>query len=326
MLTVPLEWLDQIPDAVTGLGSCRLETYSGSTLMGSQTAYFNVSVPASVIPTIDRLTATRADNSVPEEWGLYVQGQSGVTIEATGSGAHGSTITSWRIAGDGMSAGSATLRVDRLSGSGQVPFTATITVSRGRTATKSIVIDVTPYAGPTARTFAAVRAAIDGTPAPTGASLYIQLDASIADCGGHNQGTVTLKYRERGTVDWIEAVIDGDIALGVWIIGGDAIDITKYWDVEAVISDTFQSVTASDVVTTAECYIDRMPGRRRLGIGGYCPTDDTLYIDPGLQMLYGEENIRELIRAAQSRAEEAIANGSKPLDAYPVGEKRTWRR
>ena len=325
-LTVPLEWLDQIPDAVTGLGSCKLETYSGSTLMGSETAYFNVSVPASVIPTIDSLTATRVNNSVPEAWGLYIQGQSGVTIEAAGSGAYGSGITAWRIAGDGRSADGSVLNIGALSGSGTLVFTATATDSRGRTAKQQLANEVTPYAGPVVRAFSALRATDAGEADPTGTYLLVQVTAGIADCGGNNQGLVTLRYRERNTVDWTEAVTGASADAGPWLIGSGGIDITKAWDVQVVLTDTFMAVTAQDLVTTAECYIDRMPGRRRLGIGGYCTRDSSLYIAPDLDIYHGDENIRTLIQTAQTTANNAqttannaLAAGSKPLDAYPVG-------
>lgn len=320
-LTVPLEWLDQISDAVTGLGSCRLETYSGSTLMGSETAYFNVSVPASVVPTIDSLTAMRVDNSVPEAWGLYIQGQSGAVIEAAGSGAYGSTITAWRIVGDGKSADSAVLDIASLAGSGDLIFTAAATDSRGRTAQKQIILAVVPYTGPVVREFNAVRATETGEADPTGAYLLVQVTAGIGDCGGNNQGLVTLQYRERGTVDWRSAVTGDSAEAGPWLIGEGGIDVTKAWDVQVILTDAFMTVTAQDLVTTAECYIDRMPGRNRLGIGGYCTRDNTLYVDPNWDIYHGEANIRALIEAAREAAEAALeaAASKNPLDNYPVG-------
>ena len=291
--TVPLAWLDQIPNAVSGLASCTLETLnSAGASVGSQVLYFNILAPSSVVPSITSLTATRVNNDVPSAWGVYVQDQSGVTVKGVASGAYGSTIASWAIAGDGKKANAATLSIDRISGSGTLTFKATVTDSRGRTATKTVSITVQPWSTPVVKGLDVIRATASGAADPTGASLYVSLSGSISSVSGKNTASVAVSYREQGASAWTSAAT-GTAASGSWTIAKDVADLTKAYEIRVILSDAFGSASATAICATAECFLDKMPGRKRLGVGGYNAEDNSVYINPEWGIHWGDKHITD---------------------------------
>ena len=291
--TPPLAWLDQIPSAVSGLASCTLETVnSAGTVVGSQVLYFNILAPASVVPTISTFTATRVNNSVPSAWGVYVQGQSGATVKATAAGAYGSTITGYTLTGDGKTANAATLSIAKLSGSGTLTFKATVVDSRGRSASKTLTIDVVAWSSPTIRTLSVGRCNADGSANPAGSSILVSLTGAIASVSSKNSVSVTVKYRAQGSTTWLSGAT-GTAASGSWVIAADAALPTNAYEVQAVLTDAFTSATQTTVLPTAECFLDQMPGRKRMGIGGYNATDKSVYINPEWGIHWGEKRITD---------------------------------
>lgn len=290
-LTIPLAWLDQIPNATSGLASCTLETINADGVsVGSSTLYFNILAPTSVVPSISSLTATRVDNEVPSAWNAYVQGQSGVRVKAVAAGAYGSTITGYTLTGDGKTTKEDTLAIARISGSGGMTFKATVTDSRGRAATQTLTISVVAWTSPIVRNLSVSRCAADGSDDPTGASIMVTLDGAISPVDGKNEPVVSLSYRLRGAATWIHAVEAG-VASGSWVIAADAASPLNAYEVQAVLSDAFASATATALLPTAKVYLDKMAGRMRLGIGAYCPTDNTLYIAPEMAIHWGQRHM-----------------------------------
>lgn len=288
--SVPLEWLDQIPSAVSGTASCKLDTIAGSTTVGSETLNFTINAPSSVVPTISSLTATRVNNSVPSSWGLYVQGQSGATVTCKAAGAHGSTISSYQISGGGATANASTLTVNALPSSGTITFTAKVTDSRGRTATKTASISVVAWSSPVVREASVIRCDDTGGDDPTGTSLLVSLEAVVASVSGKNTATATLSYRQKGVTSWTSAVT-GAPSGGPWVIAAGQASQTQAYEVRIVLADAFASETYTLQCATAKCFLDEMPGRRRYGVGGYCATDNTFYIAPDMAPRWGEKSL-----------------------------------
>lgn len=102
---IPLTWLGEIPSSPSGKGTVEVTTYAhDGTLEGISTYDFTLEVPETVVPSITGIEATRVDNSVPADWGIYVQNRSGVILTAKGAtGIYGSEISSYRFSVDGAS-------------------------------------------------------------------------------------------------------------------------------------------------------------------------------------------------------------------------------
>ena len=78
-VTIPTEWLNQIPSAKSGTASVTMQTYSGSTLIGSKSSSFTVTVPASAVPTLGEFTVAGQNtyNDLTPEGFLQRKGNAG---------------------------------------------------------------------------------------------------------------------------------------------------------------------------------------------------------------------------------------------------------
>ena len=126
-----------------------IETYNGSTKIGeSSEATMILTMPLTVVPSFTSVTAAGVDLF----GSLYLQSKSSVKLTVNGAaGIYGSTIKSYSIKGDTFSySGTDNIYTTTvLEHSGDITFTATVTDSRGRTASKTVKITVTPYSSPT---------------------------------------------------------------------------------------------------------------------------------------------------------------------------------
>lgn len=185
--TPSLSLASNIPNSTSGTLTVRVTTYNGSTKVGSAvTSTKTLSLPASVVPTISSVSASRINNSVPSSWGVYVKGISGVTLAfGSVSGAYGSTIRSYSISGTGVSSSSTSTSYNPIGSSGTLTYTFKVTDSRGRTATKTISISVVDYSLPSISVTAS-RCDSSGTVTGNGTYLRVTANYSISSVSGKN--------------------------------------------------------------------------------------------------------------------------------------------
>lgn len=176
-----------IPNSTIGSLTMKVTTFNGSTQIGDPvTKSVDLSVPSSVAPTMGTPTATRVDNGIPSGWGVYVKGYSKVTIAMTSvSGSYGSTIKSYSITGPNLSSTSSSATSNVLVTAGTNTYTCRITDSRGRTAEKTVSINVVDYALPSIKA-TAVRCSSDGTANKNGTYLKVTVDWNIASVSSKN--------------------------------------------------------------------------------------------------------------------------------------------
>ena len=185
--TPSLSLASNIPNSTSGTLTVRVTTYNGSTKVGSAvTSTKTLSLPASVVPTISSVSASRINNSVPSSWGIYVKGISGVTLAfGSVSGAYGSTIRSYSISGTGVSSSSTSTSYNPIGSSGTLTYTFKVTDSRGRTATKTTSISVVDYSVPSISVTAS-RCDSSGTITGNGTYLRVTANYSISSVSGKN--------------------------------------------------------------------------------------------------------------------------------------------
>ena len=59
---IPMDWLEAIPNAAAGIGSCTVTTYNGSSAVGSVSKNFTLLCPSFVAPTMEEPAVTRINN------------------------------------------------------------------------------------------------------------------------------------------------------------------------------------------------------------------------------------------------------------------------
>ncbi len=260
-----------IPNSTKGTAAIRVDTYNGSTKIGSASKNFTLNVPSSVVPTFSGIEFTPAASDVPADWGIYVRTKSKVTAKITGAaGVYGSTIKSYSISGGGYSGTAASLTTGFLNTAGTVTFTAKITDSRGRTATKTASITVTDYTPPVLSSVAGFRCDAEGTEQDDGNYISLTANFSGSVLDGKNPVTGEYRYKAEGG-DWsgFSPLVSGEPA--VFAATGDAT-----FTVQVQVSDTFSSFTQDIVVNSVRFIMDFRAGGTGIAFGKAAEYDDTL--------------------------------------------------
>lgn len=185
---VPESLAAQIPDAASGKGTLTCETYSGSTLIGTKSVTFTVSVPGSMKPTVlSGWAAVSYDNSgtAAENMAAWVQGYSKAKAAFDASKVtcrQGAGVSKFSITYLGKTTEGNPCRTETISTTGAT-VRCTVTDSRGLTAWEDFNIALLEYA----------------PPALVGADLFrSDGEGTAADGGAHIAGVARVRYSELG--------------------------------------------------------------------------------------------------------------------------------
>ena len=165
--TPPADLATQIPSASSGLGNITVDTYSGSTKIGSKSADLTLNIPTSMTPTLGSITLTDSNTAVKNllnTANTFAEIVSDIKVAFNdATGVQGSTITGYRAEivdkNQSTNANNGNLGLMKWNGSAQVK--AWVTDSRGRSS-NAVTTDITvlEYFLP-ALTFTAVRGDTD---------------------------------------------------------------------------------------------------------------------------------------------------------------------
>ncbi len=194
----PLSLASNAPSATSFNIEISVDTYLGSTYIGEVHKTITLSIPESVVPSVSM--------SITDPTGLmlngkYLQNLSGVQVTLKEITAYGSPIVSRKITIGSVSGGGSSLTVRPIAVSGSVVVSASVTDARGRTDKNALVIQVEPYARPTA-SVSGQRCNTDGTPDPAGTNILATYSGSYTDLGGDNTAYPVLYYRKSGDTYW----------------------------------------------------------------------------------------------------------------------------
>ena len=261
--TPPVSLATQIPSAETGALTVRVTTFNGSTQIGdSVTKSVNLKVPTNIVPSLSGLSATRIDNGVPSGWGIYVKNKSQVKITASGAnGARGSTIAGYSITGPGLSVNASSGTTEVLSSIGTLTYTCTVTDTRGRTASKTVSINVVDYTHPNI-SMSAERCTSDGIKSINGTYLRIVITFSYASVSGKN--SIASKSCS------CNGVSNSSFASGTAFVLAANCSIGNHYTVNASVKDALGNIaTASVEVTTSYRILNVNKNKNGLAIGKF---------------------------------------------------------
>lgn len=265
--TPPVSLATQIPSAEVGALTVRVTTFNGSTQIGNPvTKSINLKVPTNIVPSLSGLTQSRIDNGVPSSWGVYVKGKSQVKITASGaSGIHGSTIVGYSISGPGLSVNASSGTSEVLSSTGTLTYTCTVTDSRGRTASKSVSINVVDYTYPNI-SMSAERCTSDGTKSTNGTYLRVVITFGCASVSGKNS-IVSKSCSCNG-------VSNSSFASGTAFVLAANCSIGNHYTVSASIKDALDNTAiASAEITTSFRILNVNKKKTGLAIGKFSEKD-----------------------------------------------------
>lgn len=277
--TPPISLAAQIPNSASGTGTLTVETYSGSTKLGSRAYTVTISVPSTMTPTLTVVISDPTGRA--DTYGGYIQSKSRLKVELTAAGVQGSTIKSYAIkVGDILSATSDTATSGYLPASGSLTVTAGATDSRGRTKTVTQTVTVTPYVSPTISALAVVRCKANGTEDPTGVYAKATFSGAITALSGKNTASYRVETRETGTETWstVATAAAGQYSpTDVSVVFAAAAN--KKYDVRMVAVDAFESLASSTrFLPAAYTSMHIADSMGSVGIGRLCDKEDTFQV------------------------------------------------
>lgn len=270
-----------IPKA-TGTGKIRLETYSGSTLIGTYDKTFTLYVPDSVVPTIDYTNGTvdNSTNATIAEWGVCVAGYSKIKVEASASGSYSSTISRFEIFGTTHYGNPVSCTSGILTQSGYTVFQIDVFDSRGRRACSTYGIEVQPYSKPTISVLNVQRSSTNAQ------NIVVRANWNFADIhpkvtmqhkNNLNSATATLQYKLSTSSGWITyGTIDKDTEITLTDSDGNAMKFSeaKSYNFRLIVKDKVgNSVQKDSFISTIKAILDFKAGGKGLGIGKIAETD-----------------------------------------------------
>lgn len=266
--TIPLTLMDLIPAATTGSGTIYVDTFNGSTKIGTKSCGFTATVPASVKPTC---TFTLEDvTGVDDIYGSPVKGLSQIKITVTAKTAYSSPIASYVTGANGVKYTTATATTGVLKTSGTSTVTSYVTDKRGRSGSTSYDMTVLNYNAPAITALAVRRCDADGTVNDRGENVKVTFSATVSSMSSKNTATYKLRYKKSSDSAWTE------VSLSALANKYSAVDQTyvfaadggSSYDVEVVVTDRHKTSTRSTSASTAFTLINFHEDGTGLRFGG----------------------------------------------------------
>ena len=300
--TIPASWLNAIPSSPTGVGSVTVQTYNGSTPIGSAaTAQF--SVTAAVYPSIGSFTSAPRGAAytaqITNYTTTYVSGYSTALLTASSvAGAYGSSIKRYDfyqsgalIAQASSSASSYSYEtVNPVSGS-EIQFTVVVTDTRDRQTSANVSISLRPYAVPSYTETTVYRCNQSGTATNDGTYVFIRASAYATPT---ENSITSLSFAVKTTSS---STYGSEIALtnGTYNISSGYANTSSY-DIRLTATDKLgQTSYKYFTIPTAEYTMDFKVGGNGVAFGKVAETANLVdsawgFRSTGTGTLYDAEN------------------------------------
>ena len=254
--TIPTAWEKDLPNSTSGIATFTLETFSGSTSVGSKSVNATIKVRSSVVPSIDSIKVTDA-NSVCAEIGQIVQSQSRLKFAITYSGSQGSTVTSVSTKFEEQTYNGSSFTTGTVKGSGSISYTTTIYDSRGRSSQVSGKVTVSAYSSPSLTNVSAKRSdsnyVVDEA---SGTYALLHFKVGFTSLSNKNVTSFFIQYRASGTSSWTKINSwDNNYSLEQDYKAGNLFtSTTSTYEIAFGVKDSFMSDYSWKVVTVTPTY------------------------------------------------------------------------
>lgn len=248
---IPLTLMNLIPNAVKGSGTIYVDTYNGSTKVGTKSCGFTATVPASVKPTC--AVAVSDPTGHATTYGSYVKGLSKFKVVVTPTLAYKSGIKAYSTTANGSKYTAASFTTGVLNSSGTLSVSATVTDNRGRSGSASKSVTVLNYTAPSISKLTVGRCDADGTANEQGAYVQATFSASVTALNNKNTATYKLRYKKSTETSFTEVTITAlknsyAVTNHKYVF---AADTGSSYDVEVSVADNHSTATRSTSASTA---------------------------------------------------------------------------
>lgn len=254
-----------------------LETYDGSTRIGTSSKNLALNVPSSASPTINSVNVTEANQNKINIIGEtpFYQLLSDLNVITNSSGKYGASIKNISVSLGNLTRTGSNVVLENINLKGNQNIKVTVQDSRGFSASTTETINLSPYAMPNISFFNAYRTETN----TKYASARIALTSTVID--NKNPLEVKVDVAEKDSNSWrnVYSATVGNGAFNSTISLGGGFDDFKAYDVRLSIADKFKRHQAiSSIPTTSQSLVI---GANKPVVGvGRVPT----HIDKGLEV------------------------------------------
>lgn len=284
--TIPKSLMDLIPNATSGSGTIYVDTYKGSTKVGTKYCGFTATVPANVKPT---LSVTLDDTTgIDDIYGSPVKGLSKIKITPKVTLAYSSPIASYTITANGVTYNTETATTGFLSTSGSSEVTVTVKDKRGRSATWTYTMTVLDYTAPVVSMLNVHRCDADGTENAQGEYVEVLFSAEVSPINDRNTAVYSVRYKKSSDTDWTDLTEDvngwkpSDLEDNYAVYNFSLIfvaDGNSSYDVEVSVQDNHGTATRVTSVSTAFTLFNVHRSGTGWRFGGVAEEENTLQND-----------------------------------------------
>lgn len=262
--TIPNSLMHLIPNNTSGSGTIYVDTYSGSTLVGTKYCGFTAKVPAEVVPAI---SYTLDDvNGMIDIYGSPVKGLSKMKIKVTGTPNYSSPIKSYKIIVDGVTYNKSEVTTSVL----RIPSTINMSVTdaRGRTTSTGVIMNVKDYFAPNITKLTVRRCNAAGVADDQGEYGLITFSAAVRGMSDKNTATYTLRCKKSSATTWATHTFTAltntwDVTDHQHIITADS---GSSYDIEIQVKDRHNTVIKSTSMSTAFTLMHWSEDGKRIGL------------------------------------------------------------
>lgn len=298
---VPLPFMNDIPSSTSASGRIYVDTYNGSTLVGTKYTGFTVTVPASVKPTCS--IALDDTTGIDDIYGSPVKGLSKIKVTVTGTPAYSSQITSYSISVNGSTYNTATATTGVLTKSGSVPVNVSVTDKRGRTGTASYTMSVQNYTAPAISMLTVKRCDSDGTENAQGEYCQLAFNATVSSMNSKNTATYSYGYKQSTASSWSTGTLTAlnnkySVSNSTYTFKADS---NASYDVRVTVADRHGSTTRTTSVSTAFTIMNWHESGTGMAIGKVSEKENTFEVgiaadfqSPAFGRVYGLSQLPEI--------------------------------
>lgn len=301
----------QIPSTwATGSAYAVLYTYSGNTLIGSNSYAFTVTVdPSTIIPSTGTLAVSLVQSAyVPSSWDVYVKGysQALLSVANASAGSGGSFSSIAFVCGEQTKSTTNTKNwtTNALAETGTLQCQASVTNNYRNTATSNTVqITVYDYFDPVISTILAYRCLQDGTPNDNGTYLAVQAAVTIASVNSKNSlVSLQAQYKKASASSWSSgtALTSG----ATIIIGNGSLSGSETYQVRITAIDQVQNLRGASTTKTvnalnSESCIHCLNGGLNVSIGKEGSRQRAFEINGDWDVYHGDVRWEDIISIAR---------------------------
>lgn len=241
---VPLEdYAKRIPNSLNGSGHIKVDTYNGSTFIGSKIINFTAHLPANIVPSKPIVSVSEAHPLIANLGAGYVKGHSALNVSMTATGTYNSTIVRTSITANFVTYNSSSITTGPLVVSGNNTIYCEVADSRGRINSTVVNINVLDYKPPTIRGVSVYRSNVNATFNDNGTHATMVFNAEVSSLGGKNSKAFIARFKPHGGPTWTSIDLTGANYLEDRSVTFGGFSVDQAYDFELYVADYFTAVT-----------------------------------------------------------------------------------